>query len=244
MELLIERGSIINSIGGIKPLTWAFLTCNLQSMKCLMRHGERLDKNLVMRTQMKSEDFDEDEKICGFLIEYADIAEILLGDPLRKDLKMKLWTLLLQHIAKLQALGLPVNQKVLETIFNREDYKDYFEGCKKELEVVKSTKPEDYWITYFNLLVDGKRKLKNYAGNRNLAKCVQKSDFLSEFPIYGASMQKKVEKGLKTSKGFDESAGVFSNILPVFGPSHLVVRDTLDCLTSKDYVKLTSKALL
>lgn len=71
-----------------------------------------------------------------------------------------------KHFAKIQAFGLTINSNILEAIENSEVYKDYFKKCEEELAVAKSTKLETCWVTFFDLLVDHKRKLKNYAGNQ------------------------------------------------------------------------------
>lgn len=109
--------------------------------------------------------------------------------------------------------------------------------CTEELLLAKSSRLKNSWVTFFNLLVDNKRKLKNYAGNKDLVEDFRSSDCLKKFPIYGSTMQNNVEKGINRRGFFDESSNLFSHYLPVFSPNHLIVRDTLDCLITDDLSK-------
>lgn len=98
----------------------------------------------------------------------------------------------------------------------------------------KSTKLKNSWVTFFNLLVDSKKKLKSYAGNQNLVDDFQNTDCLWNFPIFGSKMIKNLRNGIERRKVFDESCELLSKALPIFNLNHLVVRDTLDCLPTMD----------
>lgn len=94
----------------------------------------------------------------------------------------------------------------------------------KELAEAKSIRLENCWVTFFNLLVDGKKKIKNYAGNKDVVKGFQNSDCLMKFPIYGADIVKKVDKGIEIRDLFDKSVDAFSYCLPILNPTHLIIR--------------------
>lgn len=131
-------------------------------------------------------------------------------------------------------LNIRLDQKIIELISNQDEYNDYFEQCKDELLLAKSTKLTNSWVNFLNLLTDNKRKLKNYTGTKELIRSFEKSDCLNKFPIYGASMQEKMEKGIKTRRWFDESAKLLSNYLPTYDPFHIIIRDILDTVLSKN----------
>lgn len=117
-------------------------------------------------------------------------------------------------------------------------HKEYLKKCSKELDSAKSKKLRHSWVTFWNLLVDDAKKLKNYAGNLDLVRDFKKSDCLKKFPIYGATILKNMEKGIETRRLYDKSAAILSNCCPVYSPTHLIIRDILDCLNYKDYEKL------
>lgn len=116
--------------------------------------------------------------------------------------------------------------------------KNYFEKCTKELAVAKSIKLENCWVTFFHLLVDGRRKLKNYTGNQDLIRDFKQSNCRSKFPIYGSLMEKNIAIGLQIRKFFNDSAEILSELVLFFNPTHLVIKDMLDCLQTKDLLKL------
>lgn len=125
----------------------------------------------------------------------------------------------------------------MNTISNRVDYSNYFSKCVDELDVAKNTKLEYCWVTFYNLLVDDRKSLKNYAGNADLIEAFENSDYSKKFPIYEAEMGRKMRKGRKRRKLFDESSVLLSDCLPITNPSHLIVRDILDCLGTKELAK-------
>lgn len=172
-----------------------------------------------------------------FMLEHACVNTNNLDDKNFSRIEIvprKIVLIFLKHLAKLQALGIPAHPSLLKTISEKVEYRDYFKSCQEELLEAKSVKLENSWVTFYNLLVDSRRKLKNYAGNGDLINDFNKSDRLENlFPIYGACMEKNVKKGFKRRKLFDKSAVVLSRYLPIFDSFHLIVRDTLDCIMSK-----------
>lgn len=136
---------------------------------------------------------------------------------------------ILQHLAVLRSLGIPVHSTQLKKISDH----NYYRRCQDELLLAKNTKFEYCWITVYNLLVDCKRKLKNYAGNNDLIKDLKKKDLESKFPIYGATMNDRMQKGIKRRGLFDKSCTILSFYLPIFNPTHLIIRDVRDCVIEK-----------
>lgn len=169
------------------------------------------------------------------MVKYADV-----NREDRNFLSFKLWfdnwRMIIEHYAILQTLGVTLDESVLESIFGREVYGLYFLKLTAELELAKKTKIQNCWVNCFDLLVDSKRKLKNYAGNEDLVEGFKKIDCLRMFPEYaGALIKKRVNKGIRRREIFDESSIRLSDSLPIFNPNHLIVRDVLDCLTHRDH---------
>lgn len=141
--------------------------------------------------------------------------------------------IVLEHVAKLKLMDLPIDTSLLNTITLMHDYKEYFTKCTEELEWAKNTKLHNCWVTFFNLVVDDKSRFVKYAGNEDLIRDFEKH--VEEYPIYGETMKKKISKGIERRKLFDAAANTLSHQLPIFDPFHLVVRNTLDILCKKDW---------
>ena len=103
--------------------------------------------------------------------------------------------------------------------------------------LAKNTNLPDSWVTFFNFLVDSKKKLKNYAGNEELIQEFKNTDCLEIFPIYGPSMLKNMKKGIEMRELYDKSCVLLTDCLPIFNPTHLIIRGALDCLSKKDLCK-------
>lgn len=142
------------------------------------------------------------------------------------------WKLLLQHIAKLLTIDVTVNSNLLNIIATQGKYNDYYKQCEMELLQAKNTRLENSWISFYNLLMDNRRKLKNYASNEDLI-YFNKNKCNEKFPIYGRLMYKNVKKGTKRRELFDKTAIELSNCLPIFNTTHLIITDILDCILEK-----------
>lgn len=250
VKLLIEHGSDVNNHSdedGSTPLHEACRNSesDLRIVKFLMKNGADVNApDFKGRTPLMNEltcDF-LDKNILKFLLKYSDVNII---DEFGNNIlflveNRELLKIVLEHIAKLRALDLPVSSEVLK--YTSRDHRTYFKKCTKELTLAKSTKIENSWITFFDVLVDGRRKLKNYAGNKDLVESFESSKCKKKFPIYGKQMKKNMEKGIKKRELFDESSILLSSFLPVFNPDHLILRNILDCvLSTKDLSKLCEK---
>lgn len=246
-EKLVNYGSVVNFVSTDRkktPLHYAFISQNLELIKFLLRNGANIEaadhQGRTPSMQLFSTYSDEKikKKLVLFLLKYSDANTINSeGKNILSFEKPSAWKTMIEHFAKIQEFNLPVHSKILETISGDQKYKDYFEQCKSELLNAKICKLKDSWLTYFDLLEDDKRKLKNYAGNKELIYDFKNSDCLNKFTIYEEQMQKNVEKGITRRGLFDMSSITLSNCLPIFNPSHLIIRDIFDCISTKDLTK-------
>lgn len=242
VKLLVAYGSKVNAKQGSSLLHVACTFYELEIIKCLIRNGADVDacnsdRRTPLMTLFRTHVFPSAD-ITEYLLKYSDVnLTDLHGNNIlhfcTDDLSYKI---VLMHIAKLQALGIPLNSSIFDTI-SHNTYKIYLENCKEELEAAKNAKLGNTCISYFNLLVDNQTKLKNYAGNKDLVKEFVQSDCLNKFPIYGVTMQNKLAKGFKRYELFDQAAEILSKFLPVFSSSHLTIKDILDCIQTQDLSK-------
>lgn len=189
--------------------------------------------------------------ILRFLLEYSDVnvvnekdmASVLsfvnprTSSIVEKNLLslMKLNTpaaMILKHIAKLTALEITVHPQMHTEILKNNVFSDFYMKCLEELTLAKSIRLENFWASFFHILVGNRKTLKNFAGNDELMEDFFNSDCSKKFPIYGSEMIKKVEKGIERCRLYDKSRFLLSSHLPILNPDHLIIRDVLDCLKS------------
>lgn len=262
LRLFLDHGADVSSVYSRNGSTLLHCACkpnfDFKShaiIKCLLKKGANVNAmdskgQTPLMYLMKIEDLRqqwENVRITlnylpkfKFLLKYSDVGMTDFEDNtvFCYDKSKIFWKIVLEHVAKVQALGFPVQPVLMNKILSVAGYKNYFKKCEKELEMAKSTKLRNSWVSFFNLLVDSKRKLKNYAGNRDLIESFKSSKCTTKFPIYGFKMLKNVKKGLESRVLFDKSSIVLSYYLPICNPDHLIIRNILDCLTWKDYVTL------
>lgn len=243
VELLVGFGANVNYTkpDGVTVLQQACARYNEKITKFLFKNGAKIEAsswtpfdNILYHFCNKTDE--RPRRILTFLLKYVNIN--IQENFLRLDPKLMesnfaiqdIWQVSLEHVAELQALDLYVNPNIFDTILRDEDLQDYFNKCKAELLLAKNTKIKHCWITYFNLLVDNQKKLKNYAGNQDLIENYKITDCFEKFPIYGFSISKNVIKGITRRKLFDQSADKLSNVLPIFSPTHLIIKDIFDCM--------------
>lgn len=250
LQLLVDNGLDVNHSGnsGSTPLHWA---CNLnldniKIIKCLLKNNANMsainqygDTPLIraLRSRMETLSFEITIKKFAFILEHSNF------DFIHKEFNIfyseylshpdYLWKMFLKHAAKLESLNIAVHSTLLNIVSRQSKSCCYYKQCKAELLRAKNTKFENSWVTFYNLLVDGRKKLKNYAGNRNLIQDFVRSGLMTKFPIYGAAMYQNVKKGIKKRALFDKSTFLLSTCLPIFNPTHLIIRDILDCIMSK-----------
>lgn len=247
VQLLMNCGSEVNTSGkvdGSTPLHAACLRGSVKIIKCLVKNGANTDaKDFRGRSPLMClfEWENQSVQALTFLLKYSNVNTIDLNKLNILDFNhmANIWKIILQHIAKLKVLNQSVNQSILKTISQNTDYKDYFMNCVNELTRSKNWQLKNSWISFFDLLVDSKKKIKNYAGNKDLISGFRNSGYLNKFVIYGQQMQENVDRGIKTRELFDKASMLLSYFLPMLNPNHRIIRDILDCINSnKDLEKL------
>lgn len=243
-QFLLKNGAQVNTIDKDKSSPLLNLLnnkCSLKSLKLLLEYGadvNQRDKDGYSALTKILENKDQSYKLLELLLEYgADVNVLSQGVRYLKSNKAYR-DVILEHIAKLQVLEVAVHPRLLDKICKIRASYDYLTKCKKELLKAKNEKLPNSWITYLNILTDDKYKLLKYAGNKRLIEHFQNIDLEDEFPIYGRIMHKRFSGGLKNRRSWNEAAVTFSNHLPVFSPTHLIIRNLLDYMSMIDLLKL------
>lgn len=146
------------------------------------------------------------------------------------------YKMVLEQVAIFKVLNLQIDSSLIDLIFHTKIYNDYFLECIEELETAKTTKLYECWVSFFHLLVNDRFKFVKYAGNQNLVRDLKKR--VKKFPIYGATMQSNVMKGINDRHSFDKATNVLSTYIPIFDSTHLIIKDILDILNAKDWKNL------
>lgn len=171
------------------------------------------------------------------LLEHCDASSI--GTYILNNCPMKRGAgVYLEHIAMLRTLEITVHPDIIGIIERCEILNKYFKACVDELELAKKTKLRNSWVTFFDLLVAEKTKLKNYAGNEDLMEDFESTDSTERFSVYGALMEQNVARGVERRKLYNRASVLWSYYSPIFNPDHLIIRDTLNYLSTKNLSKL------
>lgn len=262
VKFLVEAGHNIDTINsaGHTPLILTSLLCSFNVFKYLLQVGSNVNLNqfnewnpltlfIENLKTYKGENYRKVEEILRMLVESTDINHKdkygfnMLMQYLKSDSselwrsKNFIWSIIIQHIATLKIIDLPVDSSLLEIIFNDSyNYKPFFEECTEELKKMKNTKIDNSWLTFFNLLVDNKSNFVKYGGNKELITNFEKN--VHKFPIYKKWLRSNVYSGVNDRESFDEAAAVLSSYLPLLNPAHLIIRDTLETLNIHEWEDL------
>lgn len=182
-------------------------------------------------------------KVLQLLIKYGgDINKIFVAKGVTflefEHLEENCVISILEHLAILQVLKLPVDPGLVGIISRKNKYDDYYARCIQELQEAKKTKLRNCWVTFFNLLTDNESKLIKYAGNKDLIEDFKNTDLMEMFPLYGEELQNKVSEALRNRKIWNYACVILSNQLPIFNFNHLIIRNIADCLVVNDLRKL------
>lgn len=255
-QLLIEAGANVNSIDNRchTPLIRVSKRLgDLKIFKLLIDAGSYVNEckshywNTCLWSLINNSTVEEinKEEILKYIIEYVDvnltddeeenvIKKILKPEP--SLVKEFIFKIILEYLAKLKALNLHIDSILLETILLTSDYNNYFKECEQELKKAQNTKLDNCWVTLFNLVVDNEFKFVRYAGNKDLVENCRKC--MKNFPIYGNYIESNLSAGIIGRKFFDYAANSLSYYLPIFNPTHLIIKDVLDILCKEDWEKL------
>lgn len=171
-----------------------------------------------------------------FLLKYSDVNYI---DPsVMVDLPGAEWTFILEHLAKLMALKLPVRECFVKLIYENPQFEIYFQYCARDLYIAKNTYFDKSKVSHFDLLVEGRKELESYAGDSNLVAQFENADFTKKYPVYGRAMCKRIAKGIVRRVLVKKSVNLLRSLFLVFDQSSSIVMDIVSCLSTRDLVTL------
>lgn len=159
---------------GLTPLHVASGSSNFEFMKLLLKRGA--DVNAVDaygRTPIYVEGGGRKKKVIELLLKYgADVNIMHTRQPTLLDyidepyVNVDVMEYFLKHLAILEARRLPVDDRYL-TFIRDHKMSQYYKTCKEQLKIMKNTRVLGA-ITFFNLLIDKKNKIADYARNKRL----------------------------------------------------------------------------
>lgn len=236
LQLLIDLGLDVNhrNRSGQTALNRVFASENkkIEKIKCLLKNGANIsttDRFMIL--------FQLSGNILNFVIKHTDFNEIFIDKSyvsrfISDSFYRSSWKVILRHLAKLQALNI-TNPDLVNFFYRWDECKYYYEQCKEELSQAKNTRLKNSWVSLCNLLIDERKQLKNYCGNSELIEDFEGSDCEKNFPIYGFEINKNMRKGINRRELFEKSCVLLSECLPIFNPTHLIIKDTFDCVLSR-----------
>lgn len=255
VQYLMAHGADVNArdCDEWTPLHFAFsnlVIYSVEIVRCLIRNGADANARdnggwtplrlMLQKANEMNARMDRKKMFLRFLLPLSDVNDVELSAKiiLNVHMNIELVKVILEHLAKMQALGFYIRTDILDRISYYDNYKNYFEKCTEELNAAKGIKLRNSWVTFFDFLGKSKKRLKNYAGNQDLVEDFKNTNFREKFPIYGVYMRKNMWKGIKIRKVFDKATVMLSQVCPKFNPAHMIIREILNCLTKKDWLKL------
>lgn len=249
MRLLLDNGANVDKADyddDSTPLHLACLQKEIKMVKLLLARGADVnaldhDKETPLMWAAKTWDDKPDPRSAGVLVtllkEWPRVNEVNLSGLNVLDVSSdeQCDRVILEHLAKMAALDLPVDESFFDSISLREERKCYFARCKKEALFAQSRNIHpDYRVNFFNLVTEDARKLVNYAGNKDLIERYRETDLSVLFPIYGTTMNENMTEAVKKRSLLDQAAKTLSKLIPATIPGHLVLSEVLDYLDESD----------
>lgn len=232
LKPIVEAGTDVNEFSDFKETPFSLLVKTLTKPNII--YPDNLTKSMSIVKSMK------------FFIDYVNfnltskngtniLKEILESDRL-SCYREHFYKHILKYVAKFKALDCQIDSTLLETIDRDDVYKNYFTMCTNELNEAKKIRLDGCWVTFFNLIVDNKSKFVKYAGNADLVNGYKKR--IDEVSIYRDSIMTNMTNGIRARKSWDLATVGLSLSLPIFNPTHLIIKDILDNLGEEYWMKL------
>lgn len=144
---------------------------------------------------------------------------------------------LMQHMAKIKCLNLKVAKQCdLRVIENKDCYKEQFQKCLQEIEVMKETK--FYNNLPISILCNSDNVISGYARNEELVKVLDNEDYVSRFPIYFTLLKNRFDAKVLEQKLRGPAAKILRNIFKFNDPFHPVNQAILSFLSNEDLKNL------
>ncbi|XP_044746344.1 poly [ADP-ribose] polymerase tankyrase-1-like [Coccinella septempunctata] len=172
VELFLERGFDLETkdFRGCTPL-YLSLKRDVEPMALLLlRHGAHLDITA--------------DYAIHFLLPHI-VSTKELNEMSRTILKF---------IALEVSKGAAMHESLGEILRERKDASTYLKMCYQEIEILKSIKIENTFITYWKLLTRSIKQVGMYADNYYIAEAMRTFE-ISSYPIYGPDIHYKYAKG-------------------------------------------------
>lgn len=250
VKMLIKFGANPESLNdmGLTPLMIATYKANYKIVKYLFNldsekqtHSVLLILLIIRGSNIALTEKKEQEikSILKFFISFINITDdktFVIQSIFEEAKSEKIYEFILKLVskeaAKCQALNLSIDKNILKFILEKQNIRNYYCDCIKELEKAKSIQLKDCWVNFFDIVLASEKKLIKYSGNKSLIDDI-KNNF-SKYPIFGNFMLEQITNGIEGRKMFDMAAVAFSECCPIFNITHLIIYDVLSRLSVFD----------
>lgn len=221
LEFLVKRGGDVCSYdsSASTPLHHACVRANmteddLKTIRLLLEKGAPTDATnskdltpiaVMLRKQNRMSHTDDNAiEALKLLLWFSIVAGEKTKIHILGDVKLRpiLWRTVVESIAlgvELKYLRDEVYDDDLNTIYKNSTYSKYYNECVEELRKAQVVARLEHGESFVDLLVGDERDLERLANNEILMKTFEKTDFEMEFPIYGPTMVKNVNKARQCS---------------------------------------------
>lgn len=253
--VLIHMGAEVNNastVDGTTPLHRACARTYVDAVRYLTRRGADVNARnsagrtplmMALRASKASTQANVIYTVSHLLNKGADVNGLdnagnnVLSHALTKESQK----IILRTLAKMDALNKTVSRSLLGTISENNYSRCYFESCKKELSLAKSSKILDCSITCFDLLVVSQKKLMTWVKDKYFIDGFEGNAAEIIFPKYGRAMKRRVEKAEVRRNLYDAAGNSLRKCLPFpVPPSQVVIDKILDYLEKRDWLLLVT----
>lgn len=221
-ELLLKHGANVNRKSnktGHTPLSLVFFNpghTNLlpfsffkkQTLQVLLEYGAKVADTFKNRSILEVAADDGDGRKC-------------------------LRNILMQHMAKMKYLNLEVSEFDLRTIESKDCYRKHYEECLNEIETMRKTKFYNN-LHIANILLRSKKVISRYVRNEEMMKAFDDGNYDGMFPVYFASLRRRIDGEIEKRRLRDPAAEILSNIFEFNDPFHPVNQEIISVLSDYD----------
>lgn len=217
IKFVLDQGMDVNCANNDDqiPLHYAAQSGNIEGCKILLSAGAMINKRSGVTGKTP----------LDFVIDL-----VLTEDG---KLEESLTNLLIQHMAKMQALNSSMDDGDRQIIEGKPNFEQYYRTCLQELELMKRTKFYNN-VSVFSISTESDKVVSGFARNEQLVKAFDEAVYSHQFPVYFDSIRDKIYSKARTNRMQQSVANILSDLFKFNDPSHIINRKIINYLSGSD----------
>lgn len=233
-EMLLNKGANVNARqkDGITALHIASQNGHGDVVVTLLEYGS--DINITSTNNQTALDY----AIAGITFYYSPLNEYYSDghyyDPAHsvRSSGFPVKTLI-QHIVKLEAAGLYVSLKNIQSMHGMPVLEFYYE-CNEEIANMKKEKINGCNISFYDILKKNTKTLAIYLMNENLIQVLKSEDYKTKFPIFASLIKSHFRQGMERIELLEQGKKIYHFIFSNPELPHDCIEKIFSYLSNKD----------